>query len=245
MVNYPWIYFMSKNPQKYPYEYRYNKARLIVLKFLRITKTDVYGINVPALTEGQKVFFVGNHISFLDPVAIMALSERPITFASKIEAKKFPIIGRVLKIMDAVFLERGNLKKEILAMQTIKKSMLEENTNWGLFPEGTRNKVYDRPILDFKPGSFKLPVTTNTPIQPVAIWGTQMVLTTKLNWRRFNIYVSYLPLVKPSDFAGNTIKIAEHTQQLIQTEVNKLREEYPQRVAQFYKGEDFSKIFNG
>lgn len=241
VTSYPWIFRMSRNPEKYPLAYRYNKVRILALKFLRIVKADAYVVNAPKFVSGQKFYFVGNHVSLLDPVVLLANSETPITFASKIEVAKFPFVGRILKVIDGVFLERDNLKQEIRVMQNIKKSLAAGTTNWALFPEGTRNKDYFRAVGEFKAGSFKLPVVTNTTIIPLAIWGTQPVLTTKIKWRRYPIYMHFLDPIEPTLFNGNTIKIAQYTQEMIQNEVNKMREEFTHQTRCFSKGQDFTK----
>lgn len=238
---YPWILRVSRNPQKYPLAYRYNMVRLIAIKFLQIARVDVNVKNLPHYKPGQRYYIVGNHVSFLDPVVVVATHESPITFASKIEAAKFPIVGRILKILDCVFLERGNLKQEISMMQTIKKSLVKGDRSWAIFPEGTRNKDYFRELGEFKGGSFKLPVATNTTILPIAIWGTQTILPTRVFWRRYPVYIHYLPALDVAPFDGNTIKIAEHTRALIQNEVTQMRKDYLTQTKYYAKGKDFTQ----
>ena len=237
---YPMIFRMSNHPERYPFDVRYNKVRTIALLLLRILKVDINMMAAPQVKKGTRFYLIGNHVSFLDPVIVVATQKEPITFASKIEAAKFPIVGRILRMIDAVFLERGNLKQEITAMKTMKASMNEGRVNWGLFPEGTRNQSYNNDLLEFKAGSFKLPCVTDTVILPVAIWGTQTILTKKIWWKRYPTYIKYLPIITPKDFDYNTKRIADFSQNLIQTEVNIMKLEYPKLVASLSKGEDFA-----
>lgn len=241
IYHYGWIYRYSRHPEKYPLELRYRRARALILQFLRIVKVDIITIDMPKFTADQRYFLVGNHISFIDALVVIAMHEHPISFASKVESLKMPFVGRVIKIIDGVFLERDNLKQEIKVMQVIKKSMLAKTINWSIFPEGTRNKHYYAPMGEFKAGTFKLPVTTNTPVQPVAIWGSQVVLPKKIRWKRYPIYVKFLPQINPQDYEGNTQKIALASQQSIQAAVNDLRHEYPTLVAKYSKNKDFIK----
>ncbi len=237
--HYPWIFAMSRHPQRYSLKLRYNKVRHLVFVFLRIVKVDPYTINMPVLQPGERVYLVGNHVSFFDPVVLVAVHRYPITFASKVEVLKFPIVGRILKILDGVFLERDNLKQEIKAMQVIKHSMKKGDVNWALFPEGTRNKDYHAPLGEFKAGSFKVPATLATPILPVAIWGTQVILSTKIHWRRYPVFLQYLPPIHASDFAGNTVKIATYCQSSLQEVIDDMRKKHPKRVEYFAKNKDF------
>lgn len=241
IYHYPWIFRYSRHPEKYPLELRYKRVRALVLQFLKILKVDPIAVNMPKLEANQKVYLVGNHVSFFDPIVMIALSDQPITFVSKIETRKFIFVGRIVRIIDGVFIERGNLKQEIKMMQEIKQSLMTKNISWAIFPEGTRNKIYDAPMGDFKAGSFKLPLSTNVPILPVAIWGSQTVLPTKIHWKRYPIYVHYLPLIHPQEFSGNTQELAASTKNLIQEEVNKLRAQYPQLVAKYSKNKEFIK----
>lgn len=237
-----WILRYSRKPEKYPLEKRYKRVRGIVLQFLRILKVDVKTLNKPDLSGDKKYYLVGNHISFLDPVILIALNETPISFVSKIEVLKFPFVGRVLKIIDGVFIERDNLKQEIRVMQTMKKSLSENKINWVIFPEGTRNKGYESPLNEFKAGSFKIPSQLDTPILPIAIWGTQVVLNKKIKWKRYPVYVHFLPVIQPLKHEGNTVKIASFCQEAIQTEVNEMRENHVDLVSVYSKNKDFIKF---
>lgn len=234
-----WILWYSLNPKKYSLKLRYNRVRGIVFQFLRILKIDINVVNKPNLEVGKKYYLVGNHVSFLDPVVLIALHEEPISFVSKIEVTKFPFVGRILKIIDGVFLERDNLKQEIRVMQEMKKSLAEGRQSWVIFPEGTRNKQYNASLNEFKAGSFKVPSLVGTEILPIAIWGTQVVLNKKIKWKRYPVYVHYLPLVNPDIFDKNTVKIAVHCQKMIQDEINDMREKHPTRVAHYSHNKPF------
>lgn len=236
-----WLFRYSRNPQKYPLKLRYNRARGLALVFLRILKVDIKASGKTQLLGVKKFYLIANHVSFLDPVILIAMHEEPISFASKIEVKKFPFVGRLLTSIDGVFLQRNNLKQEIKAMQEIKKSLGDNVVNWVVFPEGTRNKDYDSPLNDFKAGSFKIPAVTDNKIVPIAIWGTQVVLNTHIRWKRYPVFMHYLPVIDPADFSGNTIKLASTCQQLVQAEIDKMRSQHPHLVKDFSKGKDYLK----
>lgn len=239
-----WIFRYSLNPSKYPLRLRYNRVRGLVLTFIRIVKVDPIISNKLTLRSDKRYYLIGNHVSFFDPVMMIAINEEPITFASKIETLKYPLVGRIIKILGGVFLERDNLKQEIKVMQTIKTSLSQGLINWAIFPEGTRNQVYGSPMNEFKAGSFKLASQTNTTIVPLAIWGSQVVLSKHTRWQRYPIFIHYLDPVEPANFDHNSIKIAEHCQKLVQTEIDKMRDEHPELVKIYSKGREYIKYLH-
>jgi 1-acyl-sn-glycerol-3-phosphate acyltransferase len=169
--------------------------------------------------------FIANHTSMFDAMITVCLSKRPIIFVGKIEILKFPFFGRIMKALDGVFIARNNLKMEVEVLKRVKVSLMNQVTSWVIYPEGTRNKTPDGSLLPFKPGTFKLAVGTNTTIIPFAIYGSFRPLQTKFRLKRFPIHVSILEPIPPAYFQDmNTIKLSEHVRNLIQDEVNVLRE---------------------
>jgi 1-acyl-sn-glycerol-3-phosphate acyltransferase len=219
-----WMIPFSRHPERYPLQYRYEKVRKLALKVVKALRVDFY-INHPERLELPGTYlFIANHSSMFDAFITMCLSPRPIIFVGKIEVLKFPFFGRVMKALDSVFIERNNLRMEVEVLKRVKLSLTNQVTSWVIYPEGTRNKVPDGPLLPFKPGTFKLAVGTNTTIIPFAIYGSYRPLQTKFHLKRYPVHVSFLPPITPDDFKDlNTIKLSEQVRDLIQAEVDVLR----------------------
>ena len=78
--------------------------------------------------------------------------------------------------MNCLFLDRSNNRE---AIKTINQGieLLKSGVSMAIFPEGTRSK--DGSIQDFKKGSLRLAIRSNTPIVPVAISGSYKGLEEK------------------------------------------------------------------
>lgn len=123
--------------------------------------------------------FVSDHQGLLDiPVLITAVN-RPIGFIAKKELLKVKIISGWMKEIHCVFIDRTNIRESV---KSINKGVenLRNGYNMCIFPEGTRSK--GKPVAEFKKGSMKLALKSNSLVVPVAINGTYKVLEAN-GWR--------------------------------------------------------------
>ena len=67
-----------------------------------------------------------------------------------------------------------------------------------VFPEGTRN-VTKEPLLDFKPGAFKLAYETHSPIVPTTIFNS-LELNNKMRLAKTRIYVYFDEPIFPKEY---------------------------------------------
>ena len=219
-----WMIPFSRHPERWPLEYRYAKVRKLTLKIVKYLHVDYHITNGQYFNDGNTYLFIGNHLSMYDALISICLSERPVLFVGKHEILKFPFFGRIMKSIDCVFIERDNLKKEIEVLKTVKQSLSAKTASWIIFPEGTRNKNIDGPLLPFKAGTFKMALDTKTPIVPVAMFGTFRTLNRKYHLRRFPVQISVLPPLYPEDYQGmNSVQVSEKVRTLMQHEIDKLR----------------------
>jgi 1-acyl-sn-glycerol-3-phosphate acyltransferase len=71
-----------------------------------------------------------------------------------------------------------------------------------IFPEGTRNKTSDRPLIDFRDGAFSIAIQTQTPILPMLFTGTDKIMpNTTMRLRPGIIHIYHLD---PIDVSGYT-----------------------------------------
>ena len=78
---------------------------------VKVTGSENIPSNIPVL-------FVGNHQGNFDIPIYMAYINKPKGFVSKIEIKKLPVINKWMEFMKCVFMDRQDIRQEIL---TIKK----------------------------------------------------------------------------------------------------------------------------
>lgn len=186
----------ARHPEKYPIEVRYKKVHdlvVYVLDHLHID-WDAKGLeNFKEIEESDKPYLVcSNHQSDLDPLLLMYFSERPISFVSKIEAKKFPFIGTAVDALSGIYVDRSDLKQELRAMINLKNNLSNGNLSYCIYPEGTRNKEpLTTDLLDYKAGAFKAAKSAGVQIMPITIYGTFRPFKMRPNYKRNPIEVSF------------------------------------------------------
>ncbi len=120
--------------------------------------------NIP---KGGSVLFCGNHRSYLDPVLIVATSNRYMRFMAKEELSKNPFFAFLGYIFDVILVKRDS--KDISAMKDALKT-LKNNECIGIFPEGTRNG-FEKNDGKVKNGAAYLALKTGAELLPIGIQG--------------------------------------------------------------------------
>ena len=122
---------------------------------------------------------VCNHASVLDPPLLSNAMRRPVAFMAKAELFEVPILTQAIRLYGAYPVKRGGAdRKAIRATQ----SALENGWAVGIFLNGTRTA--DARIPDPHLGAALISARTQTPLLPVALWGTQRVLPSGQTWPR-------------------------------------------------------------
>ncbi|MBU9710337.1 lysophospholipid acyltransferase family protein [Evansella tamaricis] len=139
-------------------------------------KIHVYGEeNIP---DNETVLIVCNHQGNFDIPILLGYFNRKISFISKIEVKKLPIIRTWMEHMNCIFMDRKNKRQAVKSIIAGVK-LLEQGQDMVIFPEGTRSK--GDPIARFKKGSFKLATKSKVTILPVAIDGSYLLMEANNN----------------------------------------------------------------
>ena len=110
------------------------------------------------------------HFSYLDPEIVACAMPRAIFFMAKAELFKVPVLGALIRSLDAFPVRRGEGD-----MEAIRKAIevLKEGRALLMFPEGTRgNGIEMGPISS---GVAMLAKRSGAWILPVGIVGTQIV----------------------------------------------------------------------
>ena len=107
---------------------------------------------------------MGNHRSYLDPVAMSALVlAYPV---SKAEVSNWPIVGYGSRVSGVLYLKRESIGSRKRTLSGIGEKM-REGYPVILFPEGTSHS--EPTSIDFKPGGFMLAAAEGFPVVPVAV----------------------------------------------------------------------------
>lgn len=151
-------------------------------------KLHVDGIeNLP----DKSCLLVANHQGFLDIPVLLTAVNRSAGFIAKKELLKVKIISGWMKEIHCVFIDRSNIRESVKSINEGVEN-LKNGYNMCIFPEGTRSKG-DK-VGEFKKGSMKLALKSNSLVVPVAINGTYKVLEAN-GWK-----------IKPADVSVKILK---------------------------------------
>ena len=152
----------------------YNAAQAIVrigywLVGIRILVTGRE--NVPANTA---CIFMANHISNLDPPALLPrIPGRTSAFVKK-SLMKIPVFGWGLKLGEFIPVSRDGSATGAQESVAAARRVLDKGVHITTFVEGTRSP--DGRMLPFKKGPFYLAMQTEAPCIPVSIFGTETLM---------------------------------------------------------------------
>lgn len=139
------------------------KSILFYLRWIIGIKSEIEGTeNIP---EGGCII-ASKHQSDWDIFTLVPLCNRP-AFIAKKELIDIPFLGRSLRAMDAITIDRKQGKQAIPQMQEEARKAVTRGCHIVIFPEGTRAPA----ILPgkYKFGSAMLYAALDVPIVPVAV----------------------------------------------------------------------------
>lgn len=125
------------------------------------------------LSTNQEMIFAANHASYIDPFALITLMPTNTIFIVKKELMKLPMIGRVMKKLNYITVDRWEFAQNIEDTKRIQYE-LEQGQSILIFPEGTF--TYATGLRPFKAGAFQLSVDSQKPICPIALKNTRRLL---------------------------------------------------------------------
>jgi 1-acyl-sn-glycerol-3-phosphate acyltransferase len=140
---------------------------------------------------------VANHCSYMDSIFAAALLPQPHIMVAKAELERIPLVRAVLRALGTIFVERSDRGEHLGELEQIKQT-LAQGTSIFIFPEGTFTPVTG--LRPFQLGAFEIAVASDSPVIPVSLNGTRLVLRDgRCLPRRLPVTaVVGAPLVKPS-----------------------------------------------
>ncbi|HEY2561757.1 MAG TPA: MFS transporter [Caldimonas sp.] len=127
--------------------------------------------NIP--TEGAAIL-VCNHVSFIDPVLLMAASPRPIRFIMDHAIFRTPVLGWFFKLAKAIPIAPQKVDPRIYEQAFARaREVLDGGDLLCIFPEGAISR--DGELAEFKGGVMRLLATHPAPVVPIAlqnVWGS-------------------------------------------------------------------------
>jgi 1-acyl-sn-glycerol-3-phosphate acyltransferase len=177
------------------------------------------------------LILVSNHLNNADPPIISSVTPRQISFLTKQEWFKTPIVGTMFKMGGMIPVRR--FAADLHALREAQK-LLQDGGCLGMFPEGTRSR--DGVMHQGEPGTALVALRTGAPIQPVAIWGTESVKLPKdMLLKRTKVHVRYgKPFTLPRPQRISREDVDHGTETIMKTIAALL----PEKYRGFYAGDD-------
>jgi 1-acyl-sn-glycerol-3-phosphate acyltransferase len=152
----------------------YSVNRLWTWILLRLGGISLRVEGLQHIDPRRPYIFIVNHQSNVDiPVLVQALDKFQLRWIAKKELLRVPFLGWAMWATKHVTVDRDDPLDAVKSLERAKKC-LAAGISLVVYPEGTRST--DGQLLRFKKGGFLLAVQTNTPIVPVTVNGSGVLL---------------------------------------------------------------------
>ena len=178
----------------------YNATQMIVRTGYRLAGIRVETEGVERVPAGKACIFMANHVSNLDPTALIPRIPGRTSAFMKRSLMKIPIVGIAFRQGELIAVDRTGSAASAQESVAEAKRLLEKGVHITTFVEGTRSK--DGRLLPFKKGPFYLAMQTGAPFIPVSIFGTEtMMAKGSMRIRPGTAHIVFHAPIFPGDFA--------------------------------------------
>ncbi len=127
--------------------------------------------NIP---RDRACIFMSNHVSNLDPPALISLIPGRTSAFMKRSLMNLPVLGTGFRQGEFIAVDRSGNAADAKASVAAAQRVLAKGVHMTTFVEGTRSP--DGRMLPFKKGPFFLAMAAGAPCIPVSIHGTEKIL---------------------------------------------------------------------
>jgi len=153
---------------------------------------------VPA---GRACIFMANHVSNLDPPALISRIPGRTSAFSKRSVFKIPIFGFALRLGEFIPVDRTGSVASARESVAAAARQLAKGLHITTFVEGTRSR--DGRLQPFKKGPFYLAMQSGAPCIPVSIYGTEtMMAKGSFAIKPGTAHIIFHAPLYPSDYAS-------------------------------------------
>jgi len=152
----------------------YNASLAIVRTAYRLAGLRILAEGLENVPPATACIFMANHVSNLDPPALLPrIPGRTSAFVKK-SLLKIPVFGWGLRLGEFVPVSRDGSATGAQESVAAARRALAKGLHITTFVEGTRSP--DGRMLPFKKGPFYLAMQTGAPCIPVSIYGTETMM---------------------------------------------------------------------
>ena len=185
-------------------------------RLMRAANIEVTVIGAENLPAESGAMLAGNHTGYADFILMgtgpYLHGERLVRFMAKKSVFDVPVLGRLLKLMKHVPVDRAHGGASIAPAV----EMLREGNLVGIFPEATISRSFE--LADFKTGAARIAHQAGVPLVPCVIWGSQRIWTKDLpkHFRDVPVIVRYgEPVALTGDAEADTAELKRQMQLLL------------------------------
>ena len=214
------LFHMTNHMDKYSKEERYACLHHIVrwANWGGRVKVRAFGVN--NLPKDSNFIMYPNHQGLYDTLTMIESIDRPFSPVAKIETQNVFLLGRVIRMLDGEFMDRGDIRQSLGIINSI-ANRAKNGENFVIFPEGTRSKLGNK-MLPFKPGAFKAATLSHTAIVPVALVDSYVPFD-EPSIRRTTVQVHFLKPIPYDEYKDmKTPEIAEMVQGRIRDKISEV-----------------------
>ena len=150
-------------------------TRILIPALRAIAKREWVGAE--RIPKSGRVIVASNHLSYLDVLVLthfLYRNGRAPRYLGKSGVFKVPVVGRVILAAGQIPVERESSDARKAVDHA--KILLEKGHLLGVYPEGTLTRDENLWPMLAKTGCARLALLTDTPVIPIAQWGSQKVL---------------------------------------------------------------------
>lgn len=185
-------------------------------RLMRAANIEVTVIGAENIPAESGAMLAGNHTGYADFILLgtgpYLHGERLVRFMAKKSVFDVPVLGRLLKLMKHVPVDRARGGASIAPAV----EMLREGNLVGIFPEATISRSFE--LANFKTGAARIAHQAGVPLVPCVIWGSQRIWTKDLpkRFRNVPVIVRYgEPVHLTGDAEADTVELKRQMQLLL------------------------------
>src|SRR6202451_2878470 len=152
----------------------YKATRFILSSSCRVAGVRLRAQGLDRIPRDRACIFMSNHVSNLDPPALISLIPGRTSAFMKRSLMNLPILGTGFRQGEFIAVDRSGRRADAPRSVTGAPPVLARGTHITTFVEGTRSP--DGRMLPFKKGPFFLALAAGAPCIPISIHGTEKLL---------------------------------------------------------------------
>jgi 1-acyl-sn-glycerol-3-phosphate acyltransferase len=178
----------------------YRASMVIVRVGYALVGIRVIGEGLEDAPKDTACIFMANHISNLDPPALLPRIPGRTSVFIKRSLTRIPVLGYGFKLGDFVPVDRDGRVESAQDSVMRARAVMAKGLHITTFVEGTRSP--DGRLLPFKKGPFYLAKETGAPCIPVSIFGTEtMMAKGSVRIRPGTAHIIFHPPINPNAYA--------------------------------------------